>query len=458
MAEWDKVRKKSHTMDSDGNVYSLREESMSGGDEYDESLQTSSSCNTSLLQKKRRGRFSYYGQNSDVSHNVKENKKGFFKVFKWFNKSKGSKSSSDLSNISVTEESTSSLNTSMGDDVFVPLTRSRSNDDNKKSSKNHGKKSRFRSSSIVRGEEKNVTTDECSSSLKSQKKRNAPQPPNLIEEVPMRGIKENRKSENRLTPLDPSNPFYSNRSSLDPSNPFYSNCSNSSTVTNSKDNDSSHRINEQELYSRMKRKAPVPPSLTESSKTQISSDILRANGNSYSNTELNDLSHSSTIRSSSSINNSTLRGSISSKCSLDSFRIDKDVFRKELPSNCSTLSKSESCGSSPNPRQWYKRKRKFKSKKESRGKIEANEEVYEFWRPELQFNDGKIISSSDNRDNIDNKQAPVKTLREKVVEACKPKRKSQISLLANISQLDEEAKDKLQLEKKQQRGRKRQNQ
>ena len=423
------------------------------GCEFDDTGATSSSCNTPLLQRKR-GRFSYYSQNSEKSSKTK--RKGFLSIFKWFRKRPKSKDSFENSS-TVTNESINSLNNSLNDEYYVPLSRSKSAENHKVLVTDLKKSESMRSASVAAGkissgiaddEYENVNNDRIYSRF-PQKKRSAPPPPlqrsGDSSTVAMRETSFNRNSSNRYSPLDPSNPFYSSkRNSME---------SNYSTggISSRMDNDNG-------IYSRTKRRAPQPPATNWTAKVQQVTEnhegSLKANNQStltsinrpvseVSASDANDPSQFSTLRSNSSRGSSTLKGSISSKCSGESFRLEKGYLKQDLVSSSPAV--PEIGSTSPNPKPWYKRKKKVKQGK-TQEKLEPIDQVYEFWRPEIQFNDGKISLSQITPEQITQKTQN-KSIREKVVEACKPKRKSQISLLASISQLDQEATEHLQREK-----------
>ena len=414
-----------------------------------------SNCSSPLLHRKR-GRFSFYSQSSETSK--KSSKKGFLRIFKWFKKRRKSGDSTDNES-TITNSSVSSLNSSLNDSVFFPLARSKSADNQQPIGRSVKRTDTAKSNQAIAFNSKSYCSFiedkslDCDSNLpiddkyinlsssEVQKKRVAPSPPSKSTEYADVVFRDKSKltsksEQRRSSALDPSNPFYvSKRYSIE------STCSSKGSET----------------YARTKRRAPQPPVTSWTAKVQqvsqcqeniqqtsvvASSTQPSASERPISEILMPDSSEASllsTLRSNSSRGSSTLKGSTSSKCSGESLRLENGILRQDLPLDASNIAKKQPANTST-PKPWYKRKKKGKSKAVE--KIDASDKIYEFWRPEIQF-DGKDIVLNKKEKGATLPQSEKSNLKKKISDMCKPKRRSQVSLLANISQLDQEAVEQL---------------
>lgn len=429
---------------------------------------TSSNCSSPLLPRQK-GRFSFYSHSSENSERRsvsrdgnKPRKAGFLKIFRWFRKQSRSREDVDGATGSAI-----SLESSSQEPSFFPLSRSKSADSSR--CKNKIQEYDNCGSSFVKVSEStpssprprdncmvNCTsiTDSETSSIASpstiQKKRTAPRPPesnDYYEVVLRKEVDTSNITVNRDSIGDRTNPFFSSkRSSLD--------STNSVDETNCKSNSDFAK------YARNKRKAPQPPlnecSIEHSSVSKVSENGSLLNRSlvsisaqrpisSLSSIDAISSSQFSTLKSSSSTqSSSTLRGSISSKCSTESFRIEKGFLKQDLQNQESCVTSKDLSKNSPNPRPWYKRKKKNKLSKKQE-KVDAIDQVYEFWRPEIQFNEGKISLNKNSLNTFPPKLESSSS--KKLFDVNKSKRRSQVSLLASISQLDQEAVEQIRQEK-----------
>ena len=441
-------------------------------EDYDPGPSGSSNCSSPLLPRQQ-GRFSFYSHNSEKSQksfspdgSIKPKKKGIMKILNWFRKKDISKKSIQTSSERVNGSATS-LCSSVNESYFFPLSKSRSNDNHENLGKNVKQtgtlsalqvlSSRSNPSSPISGVNAQITyinTTEIqemsrSASADGYRKRTAPQPPGAMDYKDV-AVQENSNSSrynpSRFSISDKNNPFYSsNRSSMDSTNSF--------------DGKASRGIDDSAIYARTKRKAPQPPetncknnneqiwitSHCDKVSTLDISGISNKRTCTISSIDTSTMSQFSTLTSSTSTqSSSTLKGSITSKCSGESLRLEKGFLKQDLPNHDNNTARTEPTCHSPNPKPWYKRKKKSKSSKRTE-KMDLIEQVYEFWRPEIQFSEGKISLKGNKTETP--LQIRNETLMSSVSNTNKTKRKSQVSLLASISQLDKEAVEQLRKEK-----------
>ncbi|XP_018016443.1 serine-rich adhesin for platelets [Hyalella azteca] len=379
--------------------------------------------------KKRRSRLSCHARSCDNESLPKKN--GLLKIFKWF-QGKVRRSDSLGTCSRTTTDSASTLSGSIPDNIFVPLCKSRSVDNQntfdqsfeRSSEKKHRPSDLPRSNSFKCDKRFSKISTNDSGILRygeaktssEIKKRSAPQPPNLCDEGSGHNISVNTSNETST------NPFYDNINCT-------SDAKNNLAELGSKDG---------KEVGRTKRKAPDPP-ITQSGASQqtftvhstLTSTEMFTSSVSLQNTAR---SVTSTLRSTNSQNSSSC--SISSTTSLKSIRIDQNGSIHEFSSTQNLEPNSKF--SKP----WYKRRTKSKIAKSSSRSDHVIDQVYEFWRPELQFNDGKIAVSTNSPNHCRTSQNE-KSIFQKVVESCRTKRKSQISMLAG--QLDAEVDTALKI-------------
>ncbi|KAF2355276.1 Zinc finger RanBP2-type [Trinorchestia longiramus] len=383
--------------------------------------------------RKRRSRLSSHSRSCEQENHAK--KSSLLKIFSWFQgKVKRSDSLGTCSR--TTEGSVSTLSGSIPDNIFVPLSKSRSADNqsilDQSVSKQRKNVSRciHRSSSFTENNSSSNTISGGTGSVKSedtsscdQKKRTAPLPPSpggvraeghCPEDVPNSRPKKERQDPS-LNDAECASSFNKN-------------------------------IEARKDAVRIKRKAPEPPSNAvpyhgklQSHEMPRSASATTEMFNSSINSEQKAQSIPSTLRSTTS--QSSVRCSMSSNSSIQSIH---GGDTGNIPdSSSSTKSGVDSCSKFLKP--WYKRRTKSKIAKVSQ-KHDVIDQVYEFWRPELQFNDGKISASPNSQSPCGTVQSE-KSVLQKVVKSCKAKRKSQISVLTNVSQLNLETEIALKREK-----------
>ncbi|XP_045132138.1 uncharacterized protein LOC123516629 isoform X2 [Portunus trituberculatus] len=403
---------------------------------------------------------------------------GFFGIFRWFrNKKKRSASIDGMSNTS--SGSMNSLSSTISSSAYSPIIRSRSADIQNKTDSKQGqfgmtrRYKLFSKSSSGRGNSRSSDEENgrrlsvisaCSDTSSrpgsrgatlTRKKRPAPQPPNS----PKLGDSESLKSQKSCASL-PNRDLRPVRTPEPISPASLDQDFNGRKLHKSK--------SEGVIYSRVKRRAPLPPAQAptgNNSKTEPGRSLSKESGKSPassgsskdSDRPISTVSNVSSLSQSLSSASTTLKsqksqsssitssGPSSSQCSSESVLVESGVSKQDLIESPPSPAIADSGKVSLSPRPWYKRKNKNKDTKNVVDKEKTSDCIYDTWMPEIQFARQKLSlgGSLKKGGKTDGKcnQAPHTPKEEK-----KEKRKSQVSLLASISELDRAASEQMQRE------------
>ena len=420
---------------------------------------------------------------SGKPHLQREKSGGFLNIFRWFRNRDRKKRSASMDRASTNSGgSVSSLTSATSSFAYIPIMRSKSADNDKKMTSKKGSEFGISSKLLaqesssermtVRDEElsKRLSTISASSdgsskggsrsTTISRKKRPAPQPPGSSKNSDSGSLK-SHKSCTSLPSRDAKTPL-TDGSSLDGFQ-----VQEGGRLQKSK--------SEGLIYTRNKRRAPLPPAhlVEERMKSQNSSERTQrelqempkkrqapavpakrgnrpiSNVSSISSISQSPSSASTTLKShSSSITSSE---TASSPYSTESFRLESGYLRQELKSS-SSPSIPEATKLNLSPRPWYKRKKKqHKENSKDPKDFVKKEKLYESWMPDIQFSRSKLSLSGSFKLG---KSSDEETLKKSKEDEKKEKRKSQVSLLANISELDRAVSEQLQREMEEKRAKK----
>ena len=417
------------------------------------------------------GRYS----SSHSPYSERKEKSGFFSIFRWFrNKKKRSTSVDGMSNTS--SGSINSLSSTVSSSAYSPIIRSKSADiQNRTDTRNQGQfgmtrryklfsrnsSGRTNSSSYNEDNGRRLSVISACSDTSSRpgsrgatlkrKKRPAPQPPGS----PKLSDSESLKSHKSCASL-PSRELRPIRTP-DPSSP--------SSLDQALKGRKLHKSkSEGVIYSRVKRKAPMPPvqaSKGDSSGKEPSRSLLKEHGKfpapsaATKNTvrPISTVSNVSSLSQSLSSTSTTLKsqsstvtssGASSSQYSTESMVIESGFLRQDVTKSSSSPAIADTGKVTLSPRPWYKRKNKNKDNNKNVPEKEKTETLYDSWMPDIQFARQKInLGGSQKKSKADGKyDLTPQTLKDEKKE----KRKSQVSLLASISELDRAASEQMQRE------------
>ncbi|XP_068206014.1 uro-adherence factor A-like isoform X2 [Palaemon carinicauda] len=414
----------------------------------------------------------------------REKSGGFLNIFRWFrNKDKKKRSSSIDRESTNSGGSVCSLTSATSSFSYVPIMRSKSADNNKMSKRGleYGISSKLLTQELsseklkrsVRDEElsKRLSTISASSDSSSKggsrsttisrKKRPAPQPPGSPKNSESGSLK-SHKSCTSLPSRDgkPAALIDETSTGINIQGP------DGRKLQKSK--------SEGLIYNKSKRRAPLPPphlvaermraqnlcdgnqrEIREIHKKRQAPAVPTKRGNrpisnvsSISSLSQSPSSASTTLKSySSSVTSSE---TTISPYSTESFRLESGYLTQELKSS-SSPSIPEATKMNLSPRPWYKRKKKQNKETKDLKDVMKKERVYESWMPDIQFSRSKISLSGSFKLG---KSSDEDTLKKTKEDEKKEKRKSQVSLLANISELDRAATEQMQRELEEKRAKK----
>ncbi|CAL4148125.1 unnamed protein product, partial [Meganyctiphanes norvegica] len=193
------------------------------------------------------------------------------------------------------------------------------------------------------------------------------------------------------------------------------------------------------IYSRNKRKAPQPPAQMGEESQHVSSTSLTRDGSqkkrkapeipAKKNRPISNLSNTSSPYSVST--NSTLRSQDSSSSGVftsESMKMESGLLRQDTLIAHSSSSTQDLSKPTLSPKPWYKRK-KNREKKECKESYK-DDNTYESWMPSRS---NLAINKDSNK-----MESPILNRKE---DDKKDKRKSQVSMLASISELDRAANE-----------------
>nr|XP_045592793.1 uncharacterized protein LOC123754430 isoform X2 [Procambarus clarkii] len=416
----------------------------------------------------------------------REKTSGFLNIFRWFinrDKKKRSTSVDRMSNASA--GSVNSLSSSASGFAHVPIMRSKSADTHKKMSSK--KQPQFgitrqyklftRVSSLEHNSEtcheegdRRQSLVSASDTLSmpgsrgttlSRKKRAAPQPPGS----PKTSDSESLRSQKSCTSL----PARETRPSIALEQDLPSvNCQvpEGRKLQKSK--------SEGLIYTRVKRRAPLPPGQTTveavtinyskdntstlardcQTKHQVPSVVLEKSDRPVSSVSSGSCLSQSPSSASTTLKSQSSSIASSSQYSGESIRLESGFLRQDITKSSSSPAIPDTGKLTLSPRPWYKRK-KSKDKecnKDSRA-VNKKEKAYDSWMPDIQFSRSKLSLSGTFRKSK-SFDSDAGTLKKSKDDDRKEKRKSQVSLLANISELDRAASEQMQRELEQRRAQK----
>ncbi|XP_050718529.1 uncharacterized protein LOC126999735 [Eriocheir sinensis] len=403
----------------------------------------------------------------------RKERSGFFSFFRWFRNRDKKKRSASVDGMSNTSSgSINSLASSFSSSAYSPIIRSKSADiQNRVDTKHQGQfgitrryKLFSRNSSLGRTDS-GAPLEGCGRRLSAisacsetsskpgsrcatltRKKRQAPQPPGS----PKQSDTESLKSQKSCASL----PARELRPTKSPE---------SSLPTSPDQGASDRRLHKSKseglIYTRVKRRAPQPP-IKPSAGDNSDKDSGKASsiqGHSKGSTvskggsgrPVSTVSNVSSLSQSLSSASTTLKsqsssvassGPSSSQYSGDSMVLESGFLRQDISKSTSSPAIADTGKVTLSPRPWYKRKNKSKESSKSVTESEKSETIYDSWMPEIQFTRRKLnLTGSLRKGKSSDAAQPSK-------DDKKEKRKSQVSLLANISELDRAASEQMQRE------------
>lgn len=406
----------------------------------------------------------------------RKERSGFFGFFRWFRNRDKKKRSASVDGMSNTSSgSINSLASSFSSSAYSPIIRSKSADIQNRVDTKQGQfgitrryKLFSRNSSLGRTENgvhlegsgrrlSNISA--CSetsskpgsrSTTLTRKKRQAPQPPGS----PKLSDTESLKSQKSCASL----PARDLRPMKSPE---------SSSPTSPDQASTDRRLHKSKseglIYTRVKRRAPQPPGKPTSGENnnKDSGKAASAQGHGKSpapvvcsrgsaGRPVSTVSNVSSLSQSLSSASTTLKsqgsssvassGPSSSQYSSESMVLESGFLRQDISKSSSSPAIADAGKVTLSPRPWYKRKNKSKESNKSVAESEKSETIYDSWMPEIQFTRRKLnlVGSLKKGKSLDSPQA--------TKDDKKEKRKSQVSLLANISELDRAASEQMQRE------------
>ncbi|KAG7171630.1 RanBP-type and C3HC4-type zinc finger-containing protein 1-like [Homarus americanus] len=422
----------------------------------------------------------------------REKTSGFLNIFRWFrnrDKKKRSTSVDRMSNASG--GSVNSLSSSTSGFSYVPIMRSKSADTQNKmiASKNQNQpkfgitrryklfqrdSSLGRTNSSTSNEEGGRRLSAVSASsdtsskpesrgaTMSRKKRPAPQPPGS----PKMSDTGSLRSQKSCTSL-PARELRPSITSEQSSPSSISQIPEGRRLQKSK--------SEGVICAKAKRRAPLPPVQTTGGSNTLNSNKenlspLTNDGQKKrqapnvpaekKDRPLSTVSTGSYLSQSPSSASTTLKsqsssGATSSQYSAESIRLESGFLRQDITKSSSSPAIPDTSKLTLSPRPWYKRKknRDKENSKDSKA-TSKKDKVYDSWMPDIQFSRSKLSLSGTFRKSKSFEYGDENTQKKSKDDDKKEKRKSQVSLLANISELDRAATEQMQRELEQRKAQK----
>ncbi|XP_069936804.1 uncharacterized protein [Cherax quadricarinatus] len=426
-----------------------------------------------------------YSMGDRAHPNKKEKTSGFLNIFRWFRNREKKKRATSVDRMSNTSTgSVNSLSSSASGLNYAPIMRSKSADTHKKMSSktqpqfgitrryklfsrnvSHEHKHSEGSSeeggrrlSVVSTSSDTLSRSECRGTTLSRKKRLAPQPPGS----PKASDSGSLRSQKSCTSL----PARESRPIMDSGQGLQS---PSSWVPEGRKLQKCK--SEGVIYAKVKRRAPLPPGQIATGTSVINdnkekSSTLTKEGqkrrqapcvpSEKSDRPLSSVSTGSCLSQSPSSASTTLKsqsssvassGAPSSQYSSESVRLESGFLRQDITKSSSSPAIPDSGKLTLSPRPWYKRK-KNKDKEINNDSKLANkkDKVYDSWMPDIQFSRSKLSLTGTFRKSKSFESSDDGTFKKSKEDDRKEKRKSQVSLLANISELDRAASEQMQRE------------
>ncbi|XP_066944421.1 serine-rich adhesin for platelets-like isoform X2 [Macrobrachium rosenbergii] len=413
----------------------------------------------------------------------REKSGGFLNIFRWFRNKDRKKRSSSIDRVSTNSGgSVCSLTSATSSFAYVPIMRSKSAD-NKMSKRGleFGISSKLLTQELSSEKmKKNCKDEELSKRLStisassdssskggsrsttvSRKKRPAPQPPGSPKNSESGSLKSHKSCAS--LPSRDGRPIA-----------VTDEASTGMNIQGPDGRKLQKSKSEGLIYTKTKRRAPLPPAhlvaermraLNSNEGNQEVQEIAKkrqapAVPTKRGNRPISNVSSVSSLSQSPSSASTTLKSHSSSVASsettispysTESFRLESGYLTQDLKSS-SSPSIPEATKMNLSPRPWYKRKKKQnKENTKDLKDVVKKERIYESWMPDIQFSRSKISLSGSFKLG---KTSDEDTLRKTKEDEKKEKRKSQVSLLANISELDRAASEQMQRELEEKRAKK----